>query len=435
MQRIAKKKSGQQIEHDIINVANNSIGDKVFYNGKEYRVIGASKPCSDSGEPKTDVFIRLRDESGHDEDIKISCKKNNAQFIENKMKTDTMKAYWGNNAQDIVRDKLKQSGLIEKIRDRQLVFPEGTKRIPDTLVVTQGYRLDITRGNGGELSTKIYDDDPEGIKRFLSGDLLSDDKRNARVTIGGKTERVDGAGVANTMYEDDDVPTDMQSILDKTSTIDDYANDIVKSGGMNLELKAVNYRADRDKSADGNRSLAVMIEYDVDDNGNVSPVLHYDKPGDYKANAAASKIRKVRDKLTARNTSKSTNSKAESKTKSKMKRTSSSFSSSDTLRSSSNSPKRSSTDVVVNKSKSRSTKESAGETKKSRQSSKAQSKKSRKSVSSKANRGTSGMTVPERRASRKRGRSSDGDIIEVDGYVRSDGTYVRGYTRRCGKRK
>lgn len=292
-----KKKSGQDIEHDIIDVAERNQGKRVMYHGKEYTVVGSAKPSSDSGEPKTDVFIRLVDDDGMYEDVCISCKKTNASFIENKMSADTMKAYWGENAEDIIHDIISVSGLIDKIQNRQLVFPDGTDKIKDTLVITQGYRLDITCGNGGDLSTKIMDDDIDGIANFLSGGCLNDDKRNAFVELNGKRERIEGSGVANVMYRDDDVPDDIQKILDMTFPVDDYARQIAEKGGLNIELKAVNYREDRDKSADGNRPLAVMLEYSVDDDGKVHVTAHYDTPGEYRCNNVLDNIREIKGNI------------------------------------------------------------------------------------------------------------------------------------------
>lgn len=286
-----KKLSGQQIEHNIIDVAEKSHGKKVMYHGKPYTVVGSSKPSSDSGEPKTDVFIRLVDDDGVYEDVCISCKKMNAAFIENKMSAETMKAYWGENAEQIIHDIISESGIIEKILERQLIFPDGTSSIPGTLVVTQGYRLDITCGKGGDLSTKIMDDDVDGICNFISGGCLNDDKRNAYVELNGKRERIDGAGVANVMYRGDDVPDDIQAILDMTFPVEEYAKQIALSGGLNIEFKAVNYREDKDKSADGNRPLAIALEYSRKEDGTLTIIAHFDTPGEYRCNDVAENIR------------------------------------------------------------------------------------------------------------------------------------------------
>ena len=55
----------------------------VFQN-KKYKVILSGKPTCHKGEPKTDIYILA--ESEYDKvEIKISYKKENADFIENKM--------------------------------------------------------------------------------------------------------------------------------------------------------------------------------------------------------------------------------------------------------------------------------------------------------------------------------------------------------------
>ena len=60
-----------------------SKGTKVIYKNREYEIIEAGKPTCPYGEPKTDIYVLVENDFGTEE-IKISYKKENADFLENK---------------------------------------------------------------------------------------------------------------------------------------------------------------------------------------------------------------------------------------------------------------------------------------------------------------------------------------------------------------
>ena len=69
-----------------------SKGTEFVFNGKGYTVMLSGKPTCHKGEPKTDIYILA--ESCEDEvEIKISYKKENADFIENKMSAERAEYY------------------------------------------------------------------------------------------------------------------------------------------------------------------------------------------------------------------------------------------------------------------------------------------------------------------------------------------------------
>lgn len=61
-----------------------SVGTEFVFEDKEYKVILSGKPTCQKGEPKTDIYI-LAESVSDKVEIKISYKKENADFIENKM--------------------------------------------------------------------------------------------------------------------------------------------------------------------------------------------------------------------------------------------------------------------------------------------------------------------------------------------------------------
>ena len=61
-----------------------SEGTEFVFEGKEYAVVLSGKPTCRKGEPKTDIYILAESDEG-DIEIKISYKKENADFIENNL--------------------------------------------------------------------------------------------------------------------------------------------------------------------------------------------------------------------------------------------------------------------------------------------------------------------------------------------------------------
>lgn len=62
-------------------------GTEFVFQEKNYKIILSGKPTCHKGEPKTDIYI-LAESSSDKVEIKISYKKENADFIENKMSAD-----------------------------------------------------------------------------------------------------------------------------------------------------------------------------------------------------------------------------------------------------------------------------------------------------------------------------------------------------------
>ena len=74
------------------------IGQVVRFNDQSWCVQNVGKPTCGNGEPKTDIYILLKSESSEEiREIKISYKKSNADFVENKIKADRAEIIFGNN--------------------------------------------------------------------------------------------------------------------------------------------------------------------------------------------------------------------------------------------------------------------------------------------------------------------------------------------------
>ena len=78
-------------------------GNKVIYKEQEFTIIEADKPTCLQGEPKTDVYVLLQNDEKVEE-IKISYKKENADFLENKTNAERAQQIFGANWNVIIEE-------------------------------------------------------------------------------------------------------------------------------------------------------------------------------------------------------------------------------------------------------------------------------------------------------------------------------------------
>ena len=137
---MAKKMYGKLEEH-VIELFQK---ERLFaYHGKMYELMNAGKPRPQgSGECKTDVFVRAKEQiSGDIEDIKISVKtEGDQEFQENKVSMDRAEAFFGKDWETIVSNATKS--LKSSFESRALLYASGhypTK--PNS--VTVGWKLEI----------------------------------------------------------------------------------------------------------------------------------------------------------------------------------------------------------------------------------------------------------------------------------------------------
>lgn len=238
-------------------------GTKVFYEGKECTVVEADKPTCSVGEPKTDVYVLLENICGQQE-IKISYKKNNAHFLENKMSGERAEELFGPNwglfieqATTLIRDKFESRKLIYKNS-----FGKSQKGS-----ITLGWKFELMLVQGGELSGTMNLSNKQMIDVY-SGINLSSDKRDAFVN--GKV--VKNSGIANYILHADNV-TSAQDVINKMVTIDEF---IRNHPNIYFACKALNYRTFKHKY-DGDRPLAVQVVWQIK-NQKLVPSFLFNKP-------------------------------------------------------------------------------------------------------------------------------------------------------------
>lgn len=239
-------------------------GSTFIYRGLKYTVINSGKPVCHKGEPKTDIYVEAESELGDFIEIKITYKKENADFIENKTNEERAKALFGEDWQDII---MKATESIRDVfEDKKLIYKNGAGKT-ERGAITLGWKYELLNKSGGGLSGLVQLT-REQIIDVYAGTHISEDKRNARVN----GQVIENCGIANCILMNDSVAT-TQEIIDNLYTIDDYV-DMYPT--VFFACKALNYRTFREKY-DGNRPLSVYVDWFVKD-GRLCHELVFDSP-------------------------------------------------------------------------------------------------------------------------------------------------------------
>lgn len=277
-----------EYERSLLNLFSEN---KCFYfEGAQYRVIFADKPTCSSGEPKTDVFVRcVNINTGVERDIKISYKKDNADFLENKIKAERAEELFGVNWRKIISSATKQLEYVFK--NRQVIFKSKEGRIEEGSI-TLGWKFEIVNCMSGDLSNEIILTD-EQKQDVYSGINLGADKRNSIVNGGV----VPNSGVADYILMTDGL-IDIQYVIDNIVSVKNYVQD----KKFYFACKALNYRTlHNSPKCDGNRPLAVQVDWSVVD-GKLVSSLDFDHPLERKGYEMRDKLKEALDFLCVSNT-------------------------------------------------------------------------------------------------------------------------------------
>lgn len=264
-------------------------GKKLVIGNKEYEIIKSGKPTTSKGEPKTDIYILLKDTNKYLE-LKISVKKSNADFLENKTSAERAEQIFGIDWMNIIINSTTQ--LKNKFYSKPLIFKTGYKKT-EAGAITLGWKFELLNKISGELSAAI----PLSKKQMIgiyAGDNLGSDKRNAFVN----GEVIENSGVANTILIGDlERFESANQILNNLISIEGY---VENNPTMYFACKALNYRTFKNKF-DGDRPLAVFIDW-KNKNGKLHPEFVFDKPLITKGNKIANTLLRVLNELGIRDT-------------------------------------------------------------------------------------------------------------------------------------
>lgn len=248
-----------------------SRGNHFLYGGIKYEVQFVGKPTCSRGEPKTDVYVLASSVRGTQE-FKISFKQENANFLENKTNSERAELLFGPYWQDIICNAT--TALHREFESRPLIYKQSFRRT-EAGAITLGWKFELLNVDSGQLSGDMLLTRDQIIDVY-SGTNLTGDKRDA--SVNGRTIR--GSGVANFILFEEYRPRTIQEAADMLITVEDYVDE---NPNVYFACKALNYRSFVDKY-DGNRPLAVYVDWRVERNMLVSELV-YDTPllqgGDY----------------------------------------------------------------------------------------------------------------------------------------------------------
>lgn len=238
-------------------------GTEIFFNKRNLKIQEAGKPTCSQGEPKTDIYVLASDNMGSEE-IKISYKKENADFLENKTNAERAEQLFGPDWRWII--ERSTTDIRENFERRMRIYKEKLART-EKGAITLGWKFELMNKPSGDLSGNMILT-PEQVYDVYAGTNLSADKRNA--TVNGRI--ILESGVADYILVTDCVNS-AQDIIDRMISIKDYVR---MHPNIYFACKALNYRTFA-KKYDGNRPLAVQVDWHIEDEKLVSDLV-FDRP-------------------------------------------------------------------------------------------------------------------------------------------------------------
>jgi len=263
---------------------------KINFMKNDWKIIKVAKPTASKGEPKTDVYLLLENNTGAKHEIKISIKQNNADFLENKMSAKRAEVYFGSNWKSVIEKNTLE--IKDKFENKILIFKNKYKRV-EKGSITLGWKYEFLNKLNGELSAEIDVD----LNEVYKGIGLDTDKKNAFIN----GERINNSGIADYLLFVDttSIYTDAQSIIDSLILIDHYIKENPK---VYFACKALNYRTLKVPAKwDGNRPLSVFVNWTIVD-GKLNHEIIYNNPLNVKGNEVAEKLKLALESLNIQNT-------------------------------------------------------------------------------------------------------------------------------------
>lgn len=259
------------------------------FEGNTYKVNFAGKPSSPHGEPKTDIYIEAQDiNTNKIREIKISYKKENADFVENKISKERAKQLFGGSWEAKINEATLK--LRSQFQAKKLIYKTKFSRT-QAGSITLGWKFELTNKTGGKLSTQLELTEDE-VMDVYSGTNLADSKKNA--SVNGKI--IENSGIANYMLVTNDTSS-IEKIITRLQSIDSYVR---SNPNLFCVYKALNYRT-FDNKYDGNRPLAVSVDWSIK-NSKLSHNLNFTTPLTVGGNLAYNKLKCALNALESTNT-------------------------------------------------------------------------------------------------------------------------------------
>lgn len=254
-----------------------SVNKVIQSRNKTYRIIESGKPTTPQGEPKTDIYVLFSDGTKNHE-LKISVKKDNADFLENKTSAERAEQIFGPNWMNIVINSTLQ--LKDSFDSKPLIYKTSQGKT-EAGAITLGWKFELLNKKSGQLSEQILLS-KEQLYGIYAGINLPPQKKDAYVN--GKI--IKNSGVANTiLFGDLSKFVNAESVINSLQSIVPY---IDSHPNIYFACKALNYRTFRQKY-DGDRPLSVFVNWGIVD-GKLNPTLVFNRPLITRGNQVANKL-------------------------------------------------------------------------------------------------------------------------------------------------
>ena len=267
-------KAFSAIERDFIKLIERT--QQFNFQGVEYTTKDFGKPFTAKGECKTDIYLSGVDSNRNLKEIKISIKKTNANFLENKIKLERAKELFGVDYKCLLVECI--NSIKHSFEREPLIRIHQLGRV-EAKTISLGWKFEILNIKSGEKSDLMHLT-REQKKDIYAGTNLSIAKKNSYVD----NCCITNSGVAEYMLSIDTISQNLDFYLDKLVAIDDFIID----EEFYFACKALNYRSEKDKW-DGDRPLAVYVDWTVT-NKKLSSQLVYDQPLEKKGNEIGRKL-------------------------------------------------------------------------------------------------------------------------------------------------
>lgn len=264
-------------------------GSKFIFKGIEYEVVESGKPkCQRAskgergGEPKTDIYVKAISPAKENLELKISYKKETADFIENKITAQRAEEILGSNWKEVLKEKV--SLIAKQFLEKDIIYMESKGSVSKGSI-TLGWRFELCDKVQGKISVNMDLNENQKQEVYAGANRLM---RYRDAIVNGKV--IDNSGVANYILRKSKV-NDIQEAIDNMKSIEEYLqihNDVF------MKCAAVNYRTiveNNRKNIEGNgiRSLLVYIEWFVKE-GKLTPKVIFDKPLQYNGKEVSANL-------------------------------------------------------------------------------------------------------------------------------------------------
>lgn len=254
------------LERHVIDIFNNC--EDLVWNGRTYNQVRAFKPTTSGGECKTDTYISLMDRGIEVDSIKISIKKDDAEFMGNKLTALDAESLLGLEWREILIESINSIRTEFLAKD---IFYAKPKDNPTDIFFTLGWKLEVAN-KPRSLSTPLALSDREIVDKVFKGTGQPNYRKNAFVN--GTV--IPNSGIADYLLEGNNRSfTDAQSVLNSLNDLSIYS-----PPDIYLIFTANNYRIMANK-ADGPRTLAVCIAWELEGDV-IRPRFIFDQPLLYK---------------------------------------------------------------------------------------------------------------------------------------------------------